>query len=465
MKILHRYFMVVVVLFTVSSAYAETDIGKAVFARGITTAESVAGVVRVLSEGQVVFEGDTLTTGEKSFVVLELSDGTRMSLRPNTTFQLENFKPENNKADVRLYTGGFRAKTGTISKVNPDGFKLHANNTTTSIRDAEFDVRLCKEECEEEAAKHRIQQETSKLVMGRVAEVQGLLTITSKQQYSRLAVKGAPLYEGDTTVSGEEAYAVLAFRDKGVVTIQEKTTFKIEALKFEESQPTEGNAVFELIQGGLRALTGAIGEKDKEDYQMNTPVATIGIRGTGFDLICVENCVNPNSKKITDIGALGIGDGLYANVWDGAIVIQTAAGKLILEKGGVVLVPNNESEPKTLPKLPPFLDDNPAPRPDKITIDHDNLFAAFPIKHYRFGLFFAVYKGHLTIVQDEGYLDLGIDEASGYDINQSGDLLRLERVPPLLKDDPYFKVIDTSFWGNYDSLDENFDDFFECTIQ
>lgn len=161
------------------------------------------------------------------------------------------------------------------------------------MRDAEFDVRLCKEECEEEAAKHRIQQETKKLVVGRVAEVKGLLTIANVQQYSRLAVKGAPLYEGDIVVSGEEAYAVLAFRDKGIVTIQEKTTFKIEKLKFEESQPTEGNAIFELIQGGLRALTGAIGEKDKEDYQMNTPVATIGIRGTGFDLICVENCVNP----------------------------------------------------------------------------------------------------------------------------------------------------------------------------
>jgi hypothetical protein len=457
--------MLMVLLLTVSSVYAATDIGKTVFARGITMAESGTGVVRVLSEGGTVFEGDTLTTGEKSFVVLELTDGSRMSLRPNTTFQLESFKLEKNKADVRLFTGGLRAKTGTISKINPEGFKLHANDTTTVVRDAEFDVRLCKEECEEEAAKHRVQQETKKLVVGRVAEVKGQLTITNAQQYSRLAVKGAPLYQGDIVASGEEAYAVLAFRDKGVVTIQDNTTFKIEKLEFEESQPTEGNAIFELIQGGLRALTGAIGEQDKEDYKMNTPVATIGIRGTGFDLICVENCLNPNSKQITDIGALGIGDGLYANVWEGAIVIETAAGKLILEKGGVVIVPNNESEPKALPKLPPFLDDNPAPRPDKITIDYENLFAFFPIKHYRFGLFFAVYKGHLTIVQGEKYLDLGIEEASGYDMNQTGDLLRLERVPPLLEDDPYFKIIDESFWQNYDSLDENFDDFFECTIQ
>lgn len=136
-----------------------------------------------------------------------------------------------------------------------------------------------------------------------------------------------------------------------------------------------------------------------------------------------------------------------------------------MQKGGVVLVPNKDSKPKTLPKLPPFLEDNPAPRPDKITVDHENLFASFPIKQYRFGLIFSVYKGHLTIVQEDQYLDLGIDEASGYDINQTGDLLRLERVPPLLEDDPYFKIIEDSFRLNYDSLDESFDDFFECTIQ
>lgn len=80
-------------------------------------------------------------------------------------------------------------------------------------------------------------------------------------------------------------------------------------------------------------------------------------------------------------------------------------------------------------------------------------------------MIFSVYKGHLTIVQEDQYLDLGIDEASGYDINQTGDLLRLERVPPLLEDDPYFKIIEDSFRLNYDSLDESFDDFFECTIQ
>ena len=463
---LNRLLILLVLSLVVMPINADTEIGKTVFARGITMAESLGGEIRVLDGDAVVFEGDTLTTGEKSFVVLEFNDGTRMSLRPNTIFELEQFKPENNKADVRLFTGGLRASTGKISQRNPDGFKLHVKNTTTSIRDAEFDVRLCQEACEQEAAKYQSQQQARQLVVGRVAEVQGTLTVESNKKTIRVAVKGAPLYEGDVLQTGSDAFAVLAFRDKGRVTIQADTTFKIDKLQFDASQPTDGSVLFDLIQGGLRALTGIIGEEDKEDYKVNTPVAVIGIRGTGFDLVCVGKCVAPGTQKVANTAVLGIGDGLFASVWQGTIVIETAAGKLVLEQGGVVLVPDDGSEPKTLPILPPFLDENPAPRPDTINIDHDNLFAIFPLKSYRLGLFFAVYSGHLTIVGDEGQtLDLGREEAAGYDVDESGELLRLDRVPPVLEEDPYFKSLDESFWVNYDFLDENFDDFFECTIQ
>ncbi|OUR63614.1 hypothetical protein A9Q79_09750 [Methylophaga sp. 42_25_T18] len=445
--------------------FAQTQIGKAVFARGITTAETGGGDVRVLGAEAAIFEGDMLTTGEKSFVVIEFDDGTRMSLRPNTIFHLEKFKQAENQAEVRLHSGGLRASTGSISKLNPEGFKLHARNTTTIVRDADFDVRLCQEECEQEAENYQVQQKPSAFVVGRVAEIKGTLTITSNTQYSRLAVKGAPLYQGDTLLSGKDAYAVLAFRDKGRITIQAETTFKIDTLQFEQTSGGQDKALFDLIQGGLRALTGLIGEENKEAYQVNTPVATIGIRGTGFDLVCVGNCVAPGSKEISDTAILAMGDGLFASVWEGAISIKTDVGEVVLTKGSVVIVPDKGSKPKALPETPPFIDDNPAPRPDKVLINHENLFSSYPIKTYRFGLFFAVYKGHLTTTEtDKKYLDLGIEEASRYDVDKDGNLLRLDRIPPLLRNDPYFKSIDESFWENYDFLDENFDDYFECTI-
>lgn len=449
-----------------STLLAQTEIGKTVFARGITTAEMTNGDVRVLGEESVVYEGDVLTTGEKSFAVIEFDDGTRMSLRPNTVFHLERYKLEKNLADVRLHSGGLRANTGTISKLNPEGFKLHVNDTTTTIRDADFDVRLCQGECEQEAEKYQVKGKTKALVVGRVAEIKGSLIVTDNNNYSRLAVTGAPIYQGDLLQTGNDGYAVLAFRDKGRITLQSDTSFKVDTLEFNDVQAKEGKALFELIQGGLRALTGLIGEQDKEDYQMNTPVATIGIRGTGFDLMCVGNCVNPGSKKSSGTTILSIQDGLFASVWEGAIVIKTQAGDLVLSKGGVVIVPDKESKPKPVPKVPPFIDDNPAPRPDKVVVDFENLFARYPLKAFKFGLFIAVYKGHLTTEDGNGTrLDLGIDEAMGYDVEKTGELKRLEYIPPLLEEDPYFHSVDEAFWVNYDFLDENFDDFFECTIQ
>lgn len=450
----------------ITSLHAAINIGETLFSRGITMAETQGGIVRVLGKGAEVYEGDIISTGDKSFVVISFNDGTRMSLRPNTVFELELFEKENNKADVRLLSGGFRAQTGSISQVNPEGFKLHIKETVTSIRDAEFDVRLCKEECEQEAEQYQLQEKSNKLVIGRIAEFEGNISVTNIKGGKRLAVKGAPLYEGDIVSSEKGSYAVIAFRDKGVITLQEQTEFKIKDLKFLKGQASEGKASFDLLRGGLRALTGLIGKQDREDYKVITPVATIGIRGTGFDLVCEGRCVNPDTETIIDNAALSIGDGLYASVWQGTIVLKTPQGNLILKKGGVVIVPNAQSKPALLPKSPSFLDNNPAPRPDRLEIDYENLFSSYPFKAYRLGLFFVVYKGHLaTDTQDAKHLDLGIEEASSYDVDLDNELFRLERIPPLLQDDPYFQMIEETFWGNYDDIDENFDDFFECTIQ
>jgi hypothetical protein len=37
-----------------------------------------------------------------------------------------------------------------------------------------------------------------------------------------------------------------------------------------------------LIEGGFRTITGAIAKQNPGDYQVNTPVATIGVRGTDY---------------------------------------------------------------------------------------------------------------------------------------------------------------------------------------
>ena len=53
--------------------------------------------------------------------------------------------------------------------------------------------------------------------------------------------------------------------------------------------------MFRLFTGGLRALTGLIARSNSRQFQVNTAVATIGVRGTGFDIVCTGACSETNA--------------------------------------------------------------------------------------------------------------------------------------------------------------------------
>ncbi len=474
----HILIVILAVLGTLQVTQASEQVGHAVFTRGTTTAQLPSGDIRFLGANAPLFEGDTLTTGKKSFAVIKLDDGTRMSLRPDTVFRLQQFDTKKNNAVMRLFKGGFRALTGFISKRNPNGFNLRASTATIGIRGTEFDVRMCGNDCQKEAVKYAKRKAQEALVVGRVAFMKGSLSITKNGQHERNAVTGAPLYEGDKLVTGTNSFAVLAFRDEGRITLQSETEFAIENLKFNKKYPDQGNALFKLVRGGIRAFTGLIGKRNNKAYKMVTPVATIGIRGTGFDLVCQGACVEENVTTQTDIPSslldsiinpanadLPQGNGLYAHVWDGKIVLELENGQLILDKGKTVFIRNKRSEPEQLPTTPLFIEKNPATRPDKVEIDFARLFGTVPFERYRPGLFVQVLDGHVSVDTDDGqHTDLGAGESASVD-DEDGKLVRLEIVPPVLLEDPYFKTINEDFMDFYDLLGEGFDDDFECTIQ
>ncbi|MFT4564685.1 MAG: hypothetical protein ACI9BW_004455, partial [Gammaproteobacteria bacterium] len=289
-----------------SSVQANNSIGEARFTRGVVTAQHSDDAIRILGTDAPLFEGDTLNTSKNSYAIVNLDDGTRMTLRPNTSFELQQFQPDNNIAVMRLLKGGVRALTGFISKRSPTGFRVRASSTTIGIRGTEFYARLCDEACEFEAPIDSTTTAPPALVVGRAALVIGTLNITSGDGRTRRAGKGAPLYEGDVLVTETASYAMLALQDEGRITLRAETEFIIQKLKFDRQHPDGDSAVFNLVRGGIRAFTGLIGKRKQNTYRVVTSVATIGIRGTGFDLVCQGTCGAPTSPSGSNDGPLKI---------------------------------------------------------------------------------------------------------------------------------------------------------------
>ena len=50
-----------------------------------------SGGARILGGGSRLYVGDVVTTGPRSVALLKLGDGSRITLRPDTSFQVEEY--------------------------------------------------------------------------------------------------------------------------------------------------------------------------------------------------------------------------------------------------------------------------------------------------------------------------------------------------------------------------------------
>ncbi len=439
--------------------------GETIFARGAVTAQSATGQLRVIGKDAPLFQGDTITTGPKSFAVLRLGDGSRISLRPGTSFRLDRFNAEAGKesALLHLIKGGLRAITGFISKRRTDAFKVTTAVATIGIRGTEFDARLCGDDCAKEAKDGAGQTQVHSPVIGRVVLLKGELEASGYAEKKRHMTQGAPVYEGDRLFTGHDAHAVIAFRDRGRITLLQDSEFRVEKFRYTRDRPDEGNALFRLVKGGIRALTGLIGRRRHRNYAIATPVGTIGIRGTGFDLIAQGDCLGRSGADRDEAGQGG-GDCLLAHVWQGRIVAQQAGRETDIDTGETWHFAAPGSTPSKLAEPPPLLRDIDAPRPDEVPVDQNWLFGAEARKGTPPGLYVSVADGHVSIEAGGKTLDLGVGEA-GYAAPDGTGLARLDRIPAFQEQDPYLRTINPDFEPLYDLLGNSPQQQFECLIQ
>jgi len=122
---------------------------------------------------------------------------------------------------------------------------------------------------------------------GQVVFATGTPTAVDDSGNSRVLSKGKGILSGDT-IETEKGLLQVKFTDGGFMSFKPHSQFKIEQYQYSGKQDgTERNNLF-LKRGGIRTVTGLIGKKNRQAYQLRTPVASIGIRGTKF-LLELEN--------------------------------------------------------------------------------------------------------------------------------------------------------------------------------
>ncbi|WP_338849727.1 FecR family protein [Massilia sp. W12] len=119
-------------------------------------------------------------------------------------------------------------------------------------------------------------------VVGTVLNVSGPLLAQKVDGSVKILTNRSEVEQGDTLISEKNTYARIKFVDNSEVTLKPNSQFRVNNFVYDETRPQEDSAVLSLIKGGLRSITGLLGKRNKERYSLNTPTATIGIRGTTF---------------------------------------------------------------------------------------------------------------------------------------------------------------------------------------
>lgn len=120
--------------------------------------------------------------------------------------------------------------------------------------------------------------------VGRVIWVKGNLRAVMENNEERTLQKMSVIYLKDVLVTDANSQAQIAFTDNTLLTFREDTKFVVAQYEYKPSAKGKsvGKYIMNLIQGGFRTITGLIAKKNPDDYQINTPVATIGVRGTDY---------------------------------------------------------------------------------------------------------------------------------------------------------------------------------------
>ena len=181
---------------------------------------------------------------------------------------------------------------------------------------------------------------------GRAEFTIGAVTV-ARGGVERPLARGAELDNGDV-VRTNNGRAQIRFTDGAYVSLQPNTEFGIRDYRYDNRADGNERGFFGLLKGAMRTVTGAIGRINRDRYQIATPTATVGIRGTG-GVIQVQD----------DASTLVIGT---SGIWS----LTNPAGSVDVPAGTSAVAPSDPNQPPQETTQQPT--SGPAPVPEEESV-------------------------------------------------------------------------------------------------
>jgi hypothetical protein len=116
--------------------------------------------------------------------------------------------------------------------------------------------------------------------VGEVVDLVGS-AVALKDAMPRVLKVGAKIQLGDVVSTAKESRIALRMIDDAEFSLGERSNFVVEEYVL-KAGGKDGGAGVRLLEGAVRAVSGKIAQLDNHPFELRTPVATIGVRGTEF---------------------------------------------------------------------------------------------------------------------------------------------------------------------------------------
>ena len=146
--------------------------------------------------------------------------------------------------------------------------------------------------------------------VGAIEEVKGSATVTRADGTVETVTIGTPIYQGDIVETDAAGAVNIVFIDETSMAVSENARLSIDNYTFDPATES-GTTNFSVLRGLFVFTSGLIGRDDPDDVSIDTPVGSIGIRGT-----VIAGEINPaGESKITVMeGAIVVKNGLMETV-------------------------------------------------------------------------------------------------------------------------------------------------------
>ncbi len=117
--------------------------------------------------------------------------------------------------------------------------------------------------------------------IGRIALSVGDVKRVDARGHSTQLKVGSPITEGDRIITGGDAVTIIVFIDEGRISLRANSELLVRHYKV-DPDGAQSRLDFDLVRGSVRQISGQAVKLQPDQYRLNTPIASIGVRGTDF---------------------------------------------------------------------------------------------------------------------------------------------------------------------------------------